>query len=83
MTVDQYTTALNTSPHDLENPNERALDAVSRALGTDKTAILLADERGDLRCIAWRGLSESYRHALEAYSPWPRDAADPRRAKRQ
>ena len=30
-----------------------------------------------MRFVAWRGLSEHYRHAVEGHSPWTRDAQDP------
>jgi PAS domain S-box-containing protein len=47
-----------------------ALDSITRALGCDRAAILLFDTSGVLKFVASRGLSESYRHAVEGHSPW-------------
>jgi PAS domain S-box-containing protein len=56
---------------------EAALDAIIRALGCDRASILLFDDTGVMRFVAWRGLSEDYRRAVEGHSPWTRDAQDP------
>jgi PAS domain S-box-containing protein len=47
-----------------------ALDAIIRALQSDRVAILRFDEAGIMRFVAWRGLSDSYRKAVEGHSPW-------------
>lgn len=57
---------------------EAALDAIGRALATDRSAVLVLDEGGIMRFKAWRGLSETYRRAVEGHSPWPQSARDPR-----
>lgn len=62
------------SPHDV---HEAALDAILEALRCSCAAILLADEAGVMRFAAWRGLSETYRRAVDGHSPWQKDAADP------
>jgi PAS domain S-box-containing protein len=49
---------------------EAALDAISDALGCERASILLFDEEGVMRFVAWRGLSEGYRAAVEGHSPW-------------
>ena len=54
-----------------------ALDAIVRALGCDRASILLFDETGIMKFVAWRGLSEQYRRAVEGHSPWTRDTKDP------
>jgi PAS domain S-box-containing protein len=54
-----------------------ALDAIVRALGCDRASILLFDETGIMKFVAWRGLSEQYRRAVEGHSPWTRDSKDP------
>ena len=54
-----------------------ALDAIVRALGCDRASILLFDEFGIMKFVAWRGLSEEYRRAVEGHSPWSRDTKDP------
>ena len=54
-----------------------ALDAIVAALGADRAAVLLLDERGAMRFKAWRGLSEAYRRAVEGHSPWTPDIREP------
>jgi PAS domain S-box-containing protein len=54
-----------------------ALDALLEATGADRASVLLADDDGELRFRAWRGLSDRYRAATESHSPWPRDVEDP------
>lgn len=56
---------------------ERALDAILRALRCDRASILLFDEAGVMRFVAWRGVSEGYRRAVEGHSPWAPDDPDP------
>jgi PAS domain S-box-containing protein len=56
---------------------DSALDAIVRALHCERAAVLLCDESGVMRFIAWRGLSDAYRRAVEGHSPWARDAKDP------
>ncbi|HJT81159.1 MAG TPA: PAS domain S-box protein [Chthoniobacterales bacterium] len=54
-----------------------ALDAIVSALRCDRASILLFDDEGVMRFVAARGLSESYRKAVEGHSPWTRDTVDP------
>jgi PAS domain S-box-containing protein len=54
-----------------------ALDAIERALYCERASILLFDASGVMRFVAWRGLSDDYRRAVEGHSPWPRDVKDP------
>jgi PAS domain S-box-containing protein len=56
---------------------DAALDAITRALGCERAAILLFDAAGVMRFSAWRGLSETYRGAVEGHSPWAKDEPDP------
>ena len=56
---------------------EAALDAIVRALGCDRAAILMFDHAGVMKFVAWRGLSEGYRQAVEGHSPWTRETKDP------
>jgi PAS domain S-box-containing protein len=56
---------------------EAALDAIARALDCGRASILLFDEAGVMRFVAWRGLSEQYRQAVEGHSPWARDEPNP------
>ena len=56
---------------------EAALDAVCEAKGCHRAAILLCDAEGVMRFVAWRGLSDGYRQAVEGHSPWAKDERDP------
>jgi PAS domain S-box-containing protein len=56
---------------------EAALDAILQVLGCERAAILLMDGSDVMRFVAWRGLSDRYRGAVEGHSPWPADARDP------
>jgi PAS domain S-box-containing protein len=61
----------------LDEVHACALDAIVRALRCDRAAILLVDSFGFMKFVASRGLSETYRRAVEGHSPWPSDASDP------
>jgi PAS domain S-box-containing protein len=60
-----------------EDIYQAALDAIIRALGCERASILLYDATGIMRFVAWRGLSDQYRGAVEGHSPWARDTSDP------
>ena len=62
---------------DLDEICARALAAVLRALSCDRASVLLFDASGVMKFVEWRGLSESYRAAVEGHSPWSADAKDP------
>lgn len=49
---------------------DASLDAIVQILGCDRASILLFDDRGVMRFVAWRALSEEYRRAVEGHSPW-------------
>jgi PAS domain S-box-containing protein len=49
---------------------EAALDAILSALHCSRASIQRFDEYGVMRFVAWRGLSERYRLAIEGHSPW-------------
>src|SRR5208337_2740273 len=53
-----------------------ALDAIGDALGCDRASVLLFDAAGVMRFVAWRGLSDAYRKAVDGHSPWRADARD-------
>ena len=59
-----------------EEVYEAALDAITGALGCDRASILLFDRDKVMRFVAWRGLSEAYRGAVEGHSPWTPDSKD-------
>lgn len=60
-----------------EDVYQAALDAIVRALGCERASILLFDDTGVMKFVAWRGLSDVYRNAVEGHSPWTRDAGNP------
>ncbi|WP_454621953.1 HWE histidine kinase domain-containing protein [Bradyrhizobium cenepequi] len=68
--LDQPTTSVN-------EICDAALDAVLHGLHCSRASILLLDDAGLMRFVAWRGLSDEYRAALEGLSPWSSDEADP------
>ncbi len=55
-----------------------ALDAILSALLCDRASILLLDGQGVMRFVAWHGLSEQYRRAVEGHSPWESGVKDPK-----
>lgn len=58
---------------------EAALDAICEALMCSRASILRFDNGGTMRFVAWRGLSDTYRAAVDGHSPWKRKdrEADP------
>lgn len=56
---------------------DAALDAIVPALRCQRAAILVFDDSGAMKFVAWRGLSEGYRRAVEGHSPWKRETQDP------
>jgi signal transduction histidine kinase/CheY-like chemotaxis protein len=57
---------------------ESALSALTAIVGIERSSILLLDPRGVARFLAWRGLSDTYREAVEGHFPWSLDDPDPR-----
>lgn len=49
---------------------EAAMDAILATLRCSRASILLFDDTGVMRFVAWRGLSDEYRRAVEGHSPW-------------
>jgi PAS domain S-box-containing protein len=56
---------------------EASLDAILSALRCDRASILMFDPTGVMRFVAWRGLSDGYRWAVEGHSPWTPDTREP------
>jgi PAS domain S-box-containing protein len=61
----------------LQDIYDAALEAIRRALGCERASILLFDDAEVMRFVAWTGLSEQYRQAIEGHSPWTREVKDP------
>ena len=57
--------------------HDAALDAILSATDCHRAAILLFDKEKVMRFVAWRGLSERYRNAVEGHSPWKPNAKSP------
>ena len=58
--------------------HDASLDAILSAMDCHRAAILLFDKEKVMRFVAWRGLSERYRKAVEGHSPWKPDAKNPK-----
>jgi PAS domain S-box-containing protein len=56
---------------------DAALDAIMEALGCSRASILLFDDSGVMSFVAWRGLSDAYRAAVNGHSPWMPGDKDP------
>jgi PAS domain S-box-containing protein len=63
-----------TSLHDIY---AAALDAIVGALHCSRASILRCDADGVMRFVAWRGLSDAYRSAVDGHSPWRDDEVNP------
>jgi len=44
----------------------------------DRVSVLVFDDTDRMRFVAWRGLSDAYRAAVDGHSPWTPDTVDPR-----
>ncbi|WP_201415035.1 PAS domain-containing protein [Mesorhizobium sp. J8] len=49
---------------------EAALEAICDALGCKSASILQFDDEQVMRFVAWRGLSDDYRQAVDGHTPW-------------
>jgi PAS domain S-box-containing protein len=56
---------------------QAALDGIRTTLQCSRASILLFDEKGVMRFVAWHDLSKRYRNAVEGHSPWRADAKNP------
>ncbi len=56
---------------------QAALDAILRALHCNRASVLRRDETGTMRFVAWGGLSDRYRAAVDGHSPWAADEINP------
>jgi PAS domain S-box-containing protein len=61
----------------LPDVHDAALSAIISALACHRASILLFDDSGQMRFVAWHGLSDGYRAAVEGHSPWTADTVDP------
>jgi PAS domain S-box-containing protein len=56
--------------------HELAIDALIRAMHCQRAAILMFDGTKVMRFVASRGLSDTYRQAVDGHSPWRADSSD-------
>ena len=56
---------------------DAALTGLERITGVARASILLFDRSGVMRFVAWRGLSDAYRAAVDGHSPWTPDTPAP------
>ncbi len=56
---------------------DAGLDAIIAGMHCGRASILRSDDHGVMRFVAWRGLSERYRNAVEGHSPWRPGDANP------
>jgi PAS domain S-box-containing protein len=61
----------------LESVFSAALEAIEFSLKCNRASILLRDDTGLMRFAASRGLSDTYRKAVEGHSPWQADEPRP------
>lgn len=55
-----------------------AIETVLTTLHCDRASILLSDDKGVMRFVAWRRLSSAYRRKVEGHSPWKPKARRPK-----
>ena len=56
---------------------DAALDALQEGLGVRRASILLFDDAEVMSFVAWRGISDAYRAAVNGHTPWRPDSKDP------
>lgn len=61
----------------LQEVYDGALGCLHETLGVKRASVLVCDEQGVMRFVAWSGLSDLYRSAVEGHSPWARDEPRP------
>ncbi|HJT16732.1 MAG TPA: ATP-binding protein [Thermoanaerobaculia bacterium] len=74
--VSELTDALSRA-RTLDDVYSAALDALQRSLGVDRSSILLFDEKAFMGFVAWRGISDAYRAAVNGHTPWTPDTVNP------
>jgi signal transduction histidine kinase len=55
---------------------DAALDTLQEGLGVERASVLLFDRSGVMSFVAWRGLSDAYRAAVNGHTPWTPDSTD-------
>ena len=61
----------------LDELYDRVLAGLTALLSVERASILLFDHNDVMRFVAWRGLSDTYRRAVDGHSPWRPDTPNP------
>ena len=61
----------------LSEAYEIGLDSIVKLLRCQRASILQFDLSGVMHFVAWRGLSDTYRKAVDGHSPWTPGSRDP------
>lgn len=72
----RFTDSLYRAPS-LDDVYQAALDAILGTLDCRSASILRFDRDGVMRFVAWRGLSDTYRRAVDGHSPWKAGERNP------
>jgi len=76
VSVSRLTDALSRATS-LDDIYSAALDALERSLGVSRSSVLLFDEHDFCGFVAWRGISDEYRAAVNGHTPWRPDTNNP------
>jgi PAS domain S-box-containing protein len=60
----------------LQDVYDGALTCLHETLGVSRASVLVYDQNNVMRFVAWSGLSDHYRAAVEGHSPWARNEPD-------
>jgi len=74
--VSQLTDSLSRAKT-LDDVYKVALDALQNTLGVDRASVLLFDDNGVMQFVAWRGISDAYRAAVNGHTPWRPETSNP------
>src|SRR5689334_2664575 len=74
--VSELTDALSRA-RTLDDVYSAALSALQRSLGVDRSSILLFDDKAFMGFVAWRGISDPYRAAVNGHTPWTPETKNP------
>jgi PAS domain S-box-containing protein len=53
-----------------------SLDSLQESLGVERASILLFNDEEVMTFVAWRGISDAYRQAVNGHTPWRPDSRD-------
>jgi PAS domain S-box-containing protein len=61
----------------VEDVYAASLDCLQESLGVERASILLFDANEVMSFVAWRGISDGYRAAVNGHTPWRPDTESP------